>query len=97
MGRNGTIAAPDMSTARFYHSIVLLNKRRLPDKEPSSATKIDTNGGETVLKHGTKTFGAHSLKRHVWNKKERKEIFPDVLYASQSGYPCAIITMNLLG
>ena len=37
LGNNGTIAAPDMNTARHYHSIALLNRRRAPDKESSSA------------------------------------------------------------
>ena len=43
MGSNHTIAAPDMSTGRQQHSIVLLNRRRAPDKLSSSAVSRLTN------------------------------------------------------
>ena len=31
LGNNGTIAAPDLITGRYYHSIALLNTTRAPD------------------------------------------------------------------
>ena len=37
LGNNRTIKAPDMNTARYKHSITLLNRRRAPDQLSSSA------------------------------------------------------------